>query len=348
MADAIKVGVIGTGFGAYHIEVLRDVPGVQVTVVCSAQQQRADAIAEQFGIPLATNDYHAVLEEVDAVVIATPPAFHAPMTMDAIALGRHILCEKPMAASLDEAIAMRDAAERSSGIHMINFHQRFMAHWSRTAHLIHEGIIGNLVMADIRITMNPIEYLAAPGWSDTKAGWFSHASQSGGLLGSSVGPHLVDLMQWIGGPINEVAARTLISRPNITLPDGTEVRGIDAEDGFVILARYANGAILTLRGVPAVDDGNDWDMELFGDEGTLTIDGSELRLSKAGGQQAAPIEQPAPVNPRIEIASLFADSIRNGGPSPHPNFDDGVAAQAVLEAAMRAAQSGAWVNVRQS
>jgi predicted dehydrogenase len=346
--EIVRIGVVGTGFGAFHVEVLQDLPGVQVAAICSAQQERAEAVAERFGIPFATDDYHAVLDHVDAVIIATPPAFHATMTLDAIAAGKHILCEKPMAATLDEAIAMRDAANRSGTVAMINFHQRFMAHWSRTAKLIHDGIIGNLVMADIRITMNPVDYLAAPGWSDTKAGWFSHAAQSGGLLGSSVGPHLIDLMQWIGGPISEVSARTIVSRPTITLPDGSEVRGIDAEDGFAILARYESGAILTLRGAPVVDSSNDWDMELFGDDGTLIIDARELLLSKPGDKEPAPIEQPTQVNPRTGIASLFVDAIHAGGVSPHPNFDDGVAAQAVLEATLQAAQSGEWVNVERS
>lgn len=347
MSEVVRFGVIGTGFGAHHVEVLRQAPGAEVVGVASAQPARAAALAKRFGIPLATGDYRELLPQVDAVVVASPPALHAAMVSDAAAAGVHVFCEKPLAATLAEARAMRDAVEAAGVVAMINFHQRFMAHWRRAHDMVAEGAIGRLVMADMRVTMNPVDYLAAPLWSDSKAGWFSDAAQAGGLLASSVGPHLMDLMRWIGGPVAEVAARTITSRTDIPLASGRELHGVDADDGFVILGRYESGALLTIRGVPVTYGGNEWAMALHGDAGSLVVAGTELRLARPGDAHPAPIEQPEPVNPRTAIAGRFVATVRAGGPSPDPDFTDGVAGQALLDAALRAARSEGWVRVEQ-
>src|SRR5688572_18247636 len=89
MTATVRVGVIGTGVGVLHIEALQQVPGAVVTAVCSARATRAQEIAARFDIPLATDDYRDVLAaDVDAVVIATPPALHLPMGLDALAAGK--------------------------------------------------------------------------------------------------------------------------------------------------------------------------------------------------------------------------------------------------------------------
>lgn len=344
MSKTVQVGVIGTGFGAHHVEVLRELPGVEVVGVASAQPARAEALAERFGIRLATGDYRELLPEVDAVVVASPPALHAPMVRDAAEAGVHVFCEKPLAASLEEARAIRAAVEAAGIVAMVNFHQRFMAHWRRAHDLVAEGAIGRLVMADMRVTMNPVDYLASSLWSDSKAGWFADAAQAGGLLASSVGPHLADMMRWIGGPVAEVAARTITARTEIPLA-GRTLEHVDADDGFAIVGRYQSGALLTIRGEPVAYGGNEWDMALHGDEGSVVVAGTEVRLARAGDRRPEAIEQPEAVNPRTAIASRFVEAVRAGGPSPDPGISDGVAGQALLEAALRAARSDQWERV---
>jgi len=344
--DRIRIGIIGTGFGAQHIEFFRQIDGVDVTAIASAQAVRAEAMAERHGIPFATSDYQELFDQVDAVVIVSPPQMHAQMALDAIALGKHVFCEKPLAATLAQARLMRDAAVKSPDIAcMVNFQQRFTAHFGEAARLVANGSVGRLVMADMRVTMNPVDYLAADIWSDSKSAWFSQASQGGGLLASSVGPHLIDLLAWIAGPVVEVSCRTTTLLRDITLPDGTLVPNIDAEDGFVLLARCANNALLTIRGVPVVYGGGEWSLELHGDAGSLIVAGTELRVARPGDAAPAAIAQPAPINPRTAIAQRFIDAIRSGVPSPTPTFDDGLTCQAILEAALGSARDGGWVAV---
>ena len=197
MPDRVRIGVVGTGIGVTHVEVLRQVPGAEVVAICSAQLERARAVAERFSIPRATDNYRELLgPDVDALVLATPPALHAPMGLQALAVGKHLLCEKPLAASLDEARALRDAARAAGVVHMVNFQLRFAPGYARAHELLRDGYLGRLALADARIAINPVDYLRAPFASGSKVAWFTDAAQTGGLLGSSAGPHLADLLLW--------------------------------------------------------------------------------------------------------------------------------------------------------
>lgn len=347
MPETVRVGVIGTGIGVAHIEALRQTPGAEVVAVCSAQAARAQAVAARFNIPRATDDYHELLDAaVDAVVIATPPALHARQGLDAIAAGKHVFCEKPLATSLDEARALRDAARQAGIVHAINFQMRFTPPFARAAELVRDGYLGRLVVADARITMNPIDYLQSPHWSTSKAGWFTDAEQAGGLLAGSAGPHLIDLLLWYGGPIVAVAAQAAVTRPVVPLAGGATATAISAEDVFLVLARFADGGLATGRGVPVVYHQGGFSLELNGVAGTLAIAGGVLHGATAQDQALAPLPAPtgAP-HDRVAIASRFIAAIRDGGPAPAPNFEDGVAVQAVLAAIRDAASSEQWIAV---
>lgn len=347
MAQQVRVGVIGTGFGVAHVELFQGLDGVEVVGVCSAREERAREVAGRFGLAVATSDHRDLLREVDAVVIATPPGLHAPMALDAAAAGVHVFCEKPLAASVDEARAMRDAVQAAGIVHATNFQMRFAAPYARAKELVGEGYIGKLAMLDARVTMNPVDYLHLPLWSTSKADWFTDAAQGGGLLGSSAGPHLVDLVRWLGGPVAEVAARTITAQPEVTLPDGATAR-VGTDDGFLVLVRFESGAVGTVRGVPVAHKGRGigWEMELNGDAGSLVINGNQLRGGRVGddGPEPLPLPEDALDN-RIVLATRFIDAIRTNGPAPAPSFQDGLEAQAVLDASLRAARSGEWVEV---
>jgi predicted dehydrogenase len=350
VTETIRVGIIGTGFGAAHVGFFRQVPGVEVTAICSAQQARVEQIAERLHVPFATADYRTLLaQDIDAVVVATPPALHRQMTLDAIAAGKHVFCEKPMAASLAEAREMLAAAEAAGIIHMMNHQLRFGVPYSRAAELAEGGYLGQLAIADATVEMNPIDYMRLPFWSTTKGDWFTRAATAGGLLASSAGPHIVDLMLWFGGPVTQVAARTIVSQPEVPLPDGSTAR-TDAEDGFIVLCQFASGALGTIRGVPIAHHGSGigWSLALHGTGGSLQIVGETLRGAARGDDAPLPIElDVSALDNRILIASRFIGAIRAGGPSPAPNFADGVAAQALLDASLQAARSDRWVTVPQ-
>jgi predicted dehydrogenase len=344
-AKTVRVGIIGTGIGTEHIKAFQQAPGAIVTAVCSAQRERAEATAQQFGIVRATTDYRDLLRaDVDAVVITTPPALHRPMALDAIAAGKHVFCEKPLAATLAEAVEMRDAAEAAGIVHMINHQTRFGATYTEVQRLIDAGYLGTPTLADARITMNPADYLRGPMWSTSKAQWFVDGAQGGGILAGSAGPHLFDLLRWYWGEVAAVTCTAAVTVPTITLADGSEVTGITAPDGFVALLRFANGALATVRGVPVAYHRGGFSFEFNGTAGTLLVTHTDLR--GATNADPAPQELPVPGAPhdRVGIAMRFVRAIQEGERAPTPNFDDGVAVQAILDALNEAIMTQSWVT----
>jgi predicted dehydrogenase len=343
-AKTVRVGIIGTGIGVEHIKAFRQTPGAVITAVCSAQRERAEATAQQFGIPRATTNYRDLLGmDVDAVVITSPPALHHQMALDAIAAGKHVFCEKPLAATLAEAVEMRDAAKAAGIVHMINHQTRFGATYMQARRLIDAGYLGTPTLADARITMNPADYLRGPMWSTSKAQWFVDGTQGGGILAGSAGPHLFDLLRWYWGEVAAVTCTASVTVPTITLANGSEISDITAPDGFIALLRFVNGAMATVRGVPIAYHGGGFSFEFNGTAGALLVTHTDLR--GATDADTTPHELPVPDAPhdRVGIAIRFVRAIQEGGHAPTPNFDDGVAVQATLDAVNQAITTQSWV-----
>jgi len=344
-AKTVRVGIIGTGIGAEHIKALGDAPGAVVAAICSAQRERAGAMARQFDIPRATADYRDLLgADVDAVIVTTPPALHRQMALDAIAAGKHVLCEKPLAATLADAVEMRDAAEAAGIVHMINHHMRFGAPYVEAHARIAAGYLGTPTVADARVSMNPTDYLRAPGWSTSKPGWFVDAAQGGGIISGSAGPHLFDMLRWCLGEVTAVTCLAGVAVPSVTMPDGGEVTGITAPDTFLALLRFASGAFATVRGVPIAHHRGGFSFEFNGTAGALLATNTDLKGATAA--DPAPQELPLPdvTWDRAGIAKRFIRAIQEGEPAPAPNFHDGVAVQAILDALNEAIATGAWVR----
>ncbi|MCK5738583.1 Gfo/Idh/MocA family oxidoreductase, partial [bacterium] len=95
----IKVAVIGTGMGRFHMDGFAEQENVELTAVCDLNETEAQFYADKYGAKTVTTDYHDLLSDpdVDIISIATPNNLHAPMSIDALNAGKHVLCEKPMA-----------------------------------------------------------------------------------------------------------------------------------------------------------------------------------------------------------------------------------------------------------
>jgi predicted dehydrogenase len=268
------------------------------------------------------------------------------MAMQAIAAGKHVLCEKPMAASLAEARAMRDALNAAGLVGMLNFQIRFAPSFAEARRLHEAGRLGRITMIDSRMLLNPIAYLRIPDWSSSKVAWFTDAARAGGVLASSAGPHLIDFALWYGGPIVEVSARTAVMHPQVRLTEDGEPVQVTAADSFVMLARHAGGALTTIRTVPIGWQESEFTVEVHGTRGSVVAErAGGLRAAFGDDRAYAPLIPPGEDYDRTLIGRRFIAAVRAGGPSPTPNFDDGVAAQAVIEAALAAAEAGTWVAV---
>jgi predicted dehydrogenase len=354
--DTIRVGVVGTGFGAaVHIPALKKVADFDVVAVCSRHPERAHLAAAQHGIQTAVSDFRELMRnpDVDAVVIATPPFLHHSMVIAALEEGKHVLCEKPMAKSVAESRDMVKIAERVRVTAMVNHEFRFVPARARAKELIDEGYIGEPQSASLTIYRSSLN-----DPNGIPFGWLMESEKAGGMLGAA-GSHHVDALRWWFGEVKSVAGAvgTMVRRRR--LPESTHLAAVDADDNFAILLKFANGAIATVHySATAVHDPVD-QIILSGSEGMLVV-GSDGRLFGARRRETLS-ELPLPdrlsvhdgefdhplVQPTILLMREWASAIRTGV-AHSPSFDDGVKIQEILDAVQRSSQQGRWVDVNRS
>ncbi|MBS1673929.1 MAG: Gfo/Idh/MocA family oxidoreductase [Actinobacteria bacterium] len=140
MSDKVRIAVVGANgaFGMKHLDGLKNIEDAEVTVVSATSQEKADAVAAQYGVPNAVVGLDAVLErdDVDAVILATPTGLHAAQTQAVLAAGKHVQVEIPLADSLADAEATLAVAEASDRVAMVGHTRRF----NPSHQLVHDRI----------------------------------------------------------------------------------------------------------------------------------------------------------------------------------------------------------------
>jgi predicted dehydrogenase len=184
--ERVGFGVIGAGlFGENHAVVYSRLPGVELVAVCDQNEERAREVAERYGARAYYTDYEKVLAdpEITAVSIATPDFAHAEIALAAAQVGKHILCEKPLATTVEEAQAIVDAAARAGVKLMVDFHNRVNPPFAAAREQVRSGAIGTPAYGYARLsntTFVPLEMLS---WANrTSALYF-------------LGSHAVDIMR---------------------------------------------------------------------------------------------------------------------------------------------------------
>lgn len=194
---ALEVGVIGLRMGASHMAAYHDNPNTKVTIVCDVDETRAKQVAEEHGVPKATTRYEDLLaENVDIVSVASPDQFHREHCVAALRAGKHVLCEKPLALTMEDVEAIVRAADEAKSLFMIGQVCRFAPGFALTKRLVGEGLIGDLFLVESEYAHN---YQDARGVGDWRVRPERHPFIGGAC-------HAVDLVRWIAGNVDEVHA----------------------------------------------------------------------------------------------------------------------------------------------
>ncbi len=351
----LNVAVIGTGFGAsVHLPALKHIDGVETVAVVSRRGERARSAAERHGVPHASTDWRDVINDpqVHAVVIATPPYLHHQMVIAAIEAGKHVLCEKPMARSVAEARDMVKLGQQAGVVTMVNHEFRYMPIRRRVKELIEEGYIGD----PHSVTMNVFRStLADP--NERPFGWLMEADKAGGMLGAS-GSHAIDSLRWWLGDIHEVAGITSTMVKKRRLPDSSGMAGVDADDNFAFLLRFANEAIGSVHFSATAPINAGEEITISGSEGMLILQG-ESDLLGARRREMGLREIPIPerlnarlpdfshslTRPTILLLRDWVQAIRTRELPEHaPSFEDGAKVQEIIDAVFRSRTQGRWVD----
>ena len=272
---SLRMGVVGTGFGRYHMEGYSKLEGVQVYAVCDLNLEEARFFANQYGAKHVFKDYREMfaMDELDGVSIAVPNCLHAPMAIDALKQGKHVLVEKPMATTPKEAEAMVAAAKKAGKRLMVEQAMRFSPDTQLLRAYFDRGVFGEVYYAKsswIRRKGWP-KLNFPPGGTMGRGVWFIRKEEAGfGALGD-IGVHLVDLAWYLMGTPKPISV-TGMMWTKVAVPLLKKKRlPIEVDEMAVGTIRFENGQLLTVDVSWDAYNQPMQEVRLFGDKGGATL-----------------------------------------------------------------------------
>lgn len=332
MSDVLRVGIVGCGMIAKknHLPGFAKAGGWEVTALCDILPERMAEKADEFGLADAARfERDADLFAsglVDAVAICTPNDCHYPQTMAACEAGLHVLCEKPMAGSLDQCTRMIEAAKKAGVVLQINQSLRYSAAYQAIVKKVKAGAVGEPFHVRCIRACNGTPNR---GWSPG-ADWFVQKKHEGGML-VDIGIHMADLMRMVMGPATKVAGLV-----DTRLPD------IDVPDNISALYRYANGGTGVLELSWTLPGGAGL-FEIYGTKGRIRMGfaGKDVQLWQDGseGGESVIAAEPCP-----NSQTIFGRAIRGEEPSWTPG-EYGRRALALCLGARESSETGKWIDI---
>ncbi len=338
-----RIGIIGAGgFANTHMEHYAKLPDAEIVAFSRRNPDALKAMQEQWNVPNGFTDYHDLLamDDLDAVDIITPTDSHHPITLDAIAAGKHVLCDKPLAMTAKEAREMYEAAEKAGVIHSTNFNQRGNTSVGRIKRYMDDGYIGDLYHMNIWWGMTQ-----AMDAKPNLLSWRFRAENGGGTVYELI--HVFDMARFLAGEVKRICALLNTAephRPFVDVPEGMDVK---VEDSSAFLMEFKSGAYGVFH-TSFVSRGTDADgktsarVELSGSKGRITTDGRFGLLGNTGPN--GPVAQLEPGDPYPQPYERFVKAILTGEPV-ETSFYDGMKAAELVDAAFLSAKENRWVEM---
>ncbi len=204
MMEKTHIGIVGLGGHGRTIQRAADAArNLQVAAVFDLDEAEAQAAARRFGCAAAASSYEALLarDGIEAVVLVTPNHLHRPQAEAALEAGKHVLVEKPIANTVADGRAMIEAAEKAGCVLMVGHNMRRGRAARLARRMIGEGRLGRIVSIDMHFSADNMQRLAPETWR-------LHPDQCPLLPMMQLGIHAIDLVHYLAGPVDEVAAHT--------------------------------------------------------------------------------------------------------------------------------------------
>jgi len=305
--DRVRIGVIGTGGRARGLMTqLKTLPAAQIAAVCDVYEPRLLQAAEIVGASaLRAGDYRRILEDrgIDAVLIGAPDHWHKQMTLDAIAAGKDVYCEKPVSHTIDEGVELVRAVEASKQVVQTGTQQRSWEHWILGKQLVDSGKLGQITFVHTYWYQHATSGNYAPVAVD-KLDWkqwlgsapdqpfrperfyqWRHFWNFGGGCLTDLMTHWIDVVQWY---LN-------VEAPSFVFSSGHNynIKNWEAPDTVSATLEFPNNFTCAYLGtyVSRVDDGG---LEFRGERGTLKIDRARLAFYRDDAPYAAGSNAPEP------------------------------------------------------
>ncbi|UCH26321.1 MAG: Gfo/Idh/MocA family oxidoreductase [Trueperaceae bacterium] len=363
--NTVAVGVVGTSWwtDAMYLPALQDHAYARVAAICGRNRERAQRMADRWDIPVFYTDFEEMLAsgELDALIVASSNDTHYPMTVRALEAGLHVLCEKPLALSYDQAAEMARLAQEKGVTNLTPFTYACMPTARYLKELIDSGYLGRPYHLNLR-------YYTGYGRESSYLWRFDMSKAGAGAVGD-IGSHFIYLARWFFGEITGVFARlgTQITRP---ATDSAGHPYEQADDSAILTLQFANGALgsihVTTVAYEATSFGQVHQMEFHGSEGTLHSLTDWDRVQRVSGARVGEgavrdIEIPEHIwqgARRDTVHNTYRDVFRRQevmtrafvtavaeGRAVRPDFSDGAVVQRVVEAAQQSHREGRWVEL---
>jgi predicted dehydrogenase len=369
----LGVGIIGTGFmGKAHAFGYRaakatfpEVPDTRLVAIADANEAVASSMAKQFGFERGTGDWETLLSDpaINVISVTTPNALHKPMALAAIAAGKHVHCEKPLAPYLADSLEMLAAAEAKGVFTQVGFNYIKNPILKTAKAMIDSGELGTIT--GFR-GIHAEDYMAD---ADQPWSWRLDPAGGPGVI-ADLGSHIIGMARFLLGSIGEVVADVeTVNKFRVASPGSTEKKAAHVDDVARLIVRFARGMTGTIE-ASWIATGRKMQLgfEIYGSKGSLVFHQerlNELQFYKAGGDprhagyttiEAGPAHAPY-LNfcvaaghqlgfndlKTIEMAEwLIGIAV---GKAAGPDFREACEIQKVVEAAIRSSKTRSWQSI---
>lgn len=346
----IRIGIVGTGGMANaHAQHFQKIKGCKITAVCDVDMARAEAFGEKYSVKKRYTQFAEMLngDAIDAVAIVTPDGSHAPLSLMAIAAGKHVLCEKPLATNYKDAAKMARAAAKAGVINMVNFSYRNSSAIQKAAAMVHSGQLGRVAHVHGAYLQSWLPSRVWGDWKTTPAWLWRLSTKHGsrGVLGD-VGVHLLDFATFPVGPVKTVEAKL----KTFSAIKGKKQAGydLDANDSALMTLEFADGALGSLHTSRwATGHANSVSLSVHAEFGAIRIDldrsYTELEICEGDDIHTCTWKK-MDCGKTPSIYERFIHSIRKGI-NDQPDFARGAAIQKVLDACFHSHETGQLIKI---
>jgi len=322
----LKIGIVGAGgIAQTHTACLAKISDIRIAAVFDTVSKKAEMMANQFGA-VAYKNLDSMLTEVDAIYICTPPKFHREAAVRAVESGVHVFCEKPLAASLEDAEAIEDTVKRAKTKFMIGFNFRFSPALRGLKELVDSGRLGDIYSFwGMRILWSPHP---PPNWrTDPRF-----------LCGMTIESlsHDFDFMRWVAGDVASVMGKAVTSRSDLEGYDDIISAIMNLKSGGIanIQASWASHVNVNQYGV-------------IGTLGSAVCERGRVRLRMEGEFADTIIEFNKPedkVSPYQRESEHFIESIKTGKKTL-TSVEDGAATVRISHAVLQSSRDNCPVKL---
>jgi len=331
----LRIGLVGVGAAAQisHIPTLMSTEGLELVALCDRDPEKAHRVAQKFQIPFASSRLDDLLEDetLDAIDICTPNFLHAPMATAALEAGKHVLCERPLARSADEARQMVKVARKADRVLMCAVQHRFRADAQLLRRVVEKGDLGEI-------------FFAKAGWLRQRTEWDSdewrrQKRESGGGVVLDLGFQMLDLALWVLGSPKVQSVTASVHR----------LRKGEVEDSATAFLRLQGGATLTLELTWGLLMEKDFAyVNLFGATGAALLNPFRIHKGMHGTLvNVTPTMDTSRNQYKQSIEAQivhFAEALRKGQ-KPMGNADEILTIMELMDAMYRSADQGKEVKL---